>query len=326
MHKQWVKMTSARAQRAYYYNTETGESTWRAPGSKIQAHYNRMAQETKRQRNLDDLLPVRNFHNWIKNCLISQHCRPKDRVVDFCCGKGGDLFKFKHSGVSEYCGYDFAQDAIQTAQNRAHSITFPVRFEVKDMSQALPAPRRLFDVVNAQFCLHYFWDTEERALAFLTNASRHLRPGGHLLATFTDEDVLRTTMSTIRQPGRAANSLYSIRIDSSTAPWKSVDSGTGDNGFGRRYTFTSGSSIRDSEEYAVPLRSLTELAGRVGLELASSENFHKYAYQQFTSPRCIESMRQFKVPSALKPHEWEVCRNYRTAVLVKRTSKRSRGE
>ncbi len=235
MHKQWVKVTSTRTQRSYYYNTETGESTWRAPGSKIQAHYNRMAQETKRQRNLDDLLPVRNFHNWIKNCLISQHCPPHARVVDFCCGKGGDLFKFKHCQVEEYCGYDFAQDAIQTAKIRAHSIAFPVSFEVRDMSRPIPPPARLFDLVNAQFCLHYFWSTEQRALAFLTNVSQHLRPGGHLLATFTDDDVLRTTTSTRRQPGRAGNSLYSIRIDSSTAPWKGVNSDTGDNGFGRRH-------------------------------------------------------------------------------------------
>ena len=269
MHKRWVKMNSTRAQRAYYYNTETGESTWRAPSAKIQAHYNRMAQETKQQRNMDDLLPVRNFHNWIKNCLISQHCRPGDRVVDFCCGKGGDLFKFKHCQVAGYCGFDFAQDAIQTAKIRAHSIAFPVQFVVHDMSQPLPAPAALFDIVNAQFCLHYFWDTEERALAFLTNASQHLKPGGHLLATFTDEDVLRVTTSTRRRPGRAGNSLYSVRMDAAAGE------------LGRRYRFTSGSAIQDSEEYAVPLASVRALADRVGLALEASENFHTYAYRQF---------------------------------------------
>ena len=306
MHKQWAKVWSASAKRHYYYNNETGESTWRPPGTKIQVHYNRMAQETPQQRQMDDMLPVRNFHNWLKNSLIQTYCREGFRILDLCCGKGGDIFKYKHCKVAEYHGVDFAEAAIQTARMRANSITFPVHLDVHDMHQRLPSTHP-FDLVSAQFCLHYFWSTEKHAVTFLQSVAENLRPGGYFLATFTDEDVLRTTTSTLRHPGQAGNSLYSVRMKD------------GEGAFGRRYHFSSGSSIQNSEEYLVSMASLQGLAERCGLELVESDNFHVYAYKQFESEDCVRTLQQFKVP-ALKPHEWEVSRNYRMAVFCKRQS------
>lgn len=45
---------------------------------------------------------------------------------------------------------------------------------------------RLFDVVSMQFCMHYAFESEEKARMMLANATRYLRPGGVLIGTIPD--------------------------------------------------------------------------------------------------------------------------------------------
>ena len=313
---EWTKLVSRQNPgRHYYYNIRTGESTWRAPSSKIAGHYNRMAGETAEQRKRDCAISVRNLHNWLKNMLLRSHCAEGDAVLDLCCGKGGDIFKFKHIGVSRYTGVDFADAAIQAARVRATSITFPIDLRVADLRQPLdlgPGGAQ-HDLVSAQFCMHYFWETEATAAAFMDNAAQHLRPGGHLVATLTDSEVLGIATSTKRCPGVAGNPLYRVRMCGG-------DSGAAAGEFGRRYLFSSGSTVKDSEEYLVSMASLRRLAEARGLDLVMSKNFHQYAYEQFLHPEAPELLEKFRVPPALNRDEWEVSRNYRAVVFRKRRS------
>ena len=311
--QEWVKLLSRHTDQHYYYNIQTGESTWRAPTSKISRHYNRVARETTHERKSDKMLPVRNLHNWLKNCIIRSRCAPGHSVLDLCCGKGGDIFKYKHLGISGYTGVDFAAAAVQTARARASSVAFPIELCVKDLRRPLqlrdPSPR---DVISAQFCLHYFWSSEDVASTFLESAARHLKPGGRLIATFTDEAVLRITASTERRPGSAGNPLYQLRM----GPAREGAAG----GFGQCYYFSSGSTVRDSEEYMVPLASLCAVAGKHGLDLLESQNFHQYAYDRMCDEREEQLLEKFRVPPCMTRDEWEVSRNYRVAVFVKRGS------
>ena len=314
--QEWVKLLSRHTDQHYYYNIQTGESTWRAPTSKISRHYNRVARETTHERKSDKMLPVRNLHNWLKNCIIRSRCAPGHSVLDLCCGKGGDIFKYKHLGVSRYTGVDFAEMAVSTARVRASSITFPIDLCVHDLKKPLvlkDASER--DLVSAQFCLHYFWGSEEVARTFMENVSTYLKPGGHFIATFTDQEVLSITTSTHRNPGRAGNSLYQIQFEPTE---------TAAGPFGCRYSFSSGSTVQDSEEYLVFVPSLRDLAREVGLTLVETKNFHEYAYEQFCDPECEKLLEQFRVPPALKRDEWEVTRNYRMAVFRKEDT-RSQG-
>jgi SAM-dependent methyltransferase len=48
----------------------------------------------------------------------------------------------------------------------------------------------LFDVVSMQFCMHYAFETEERARCMLDNVSRWLRPGGVFAGTIPNSGQL----------------------------------------------------------------------------------------------------------------------------------------
>ena len=50
---------------------------------------------------------MRNFNNWVKSVLIRIHLDeigPNADVLDLCCGKGGDLLKWKEGGISYLVG------------------------------------------------------------------------------------------------------------------------------------------------------------------------------------------------------------------------------
>ena len=42
---------------------------------------------------------MRNFNNWVKSVLIRTYIQPHITVMDLCCGKGGDLLKWKEGGI-----------------------------------------------------------------------------------------------------------------------------------------------------------------------------------------------------------------------------------
>ena len=42
---------------------------------------------------------MRNFNNWVKSVLIRSYLPPDATVLDLCCGKGGDLLKWKEGHI-----------------------------------------------------------------------------------------------------------------------------------------------------------------------------------------------------------------------------------
>lgn len=48
----------------------------------------------------------------------------------------------------------------------------------------------LFDVVSMQFCMHYAFESEDKARMMLSNAVRYLKPGGRLIGTIPDSSNL----------------------------------------------------------------------------------------------------------------------------------------
>jgi len=58
-------------------------------------------------------IAMREFHNWIKTNLINIYCSNK-RVLDTGIGRGGDIYKYYHSGVKYVVGIDIDNNGINS--------------------------------------------------------------------------------------------------------------------------------------------------------------------------------------------------------------------
>ena len=78
-------------------------------------YYNRKTRNTNTQA-------LRNFHNlYVKKKLIVGVCNPDDIMLDFACGKGGDLSKWRTSRLKYVLGLDLSRDNIQNQVDGACS-------------------------------------------------------------------------------------------------------------------------------------------------------------------------------------------------------------
>ena len=85
------------------YDDEHASKKFLDGNSQVVAHhYNKREEKGLAERNKSRIVYMRNFNNWIKSQLISEYLEKiKDnnfgrplRVLDMCCGKGGDLLKW----------------------------------------------------------------------------------------------------------------------------------------------------------------------------------------------------------------------------------------
>ena len=132
-------------------------------------------------------MSLRRVHNACKRRLI-QHCvnilqLPRGLadciVVDFACGRGGDLNKVM--GCKQYTGVDAADQALVELQRRAAELHMDVRVHLGDAAD-VPVTRCHLALCN--FALHYFCDTKEHCTALLHKISECLEPNAVFCGTY----------------------------------------------------------------------------------------------------------------------------------------------
>lgn len=83
----------------------------------VATHYNELKEKGRAERSKSRIFHMRNFNNWIKSVLINEYLtkvkqstRLGDplRVLDMCCGKGGDLLKWENSSITHLICTDIA--------------------------------------------------------------------------------------------------------------------------------------------------------------------------------------------------------------------------
>ena len=79
-------------------------------GKVVAKHYNDLKESGLEERNKSRIVYLRNFNNWIKSVCLAETLRTiRDHkgshhrlsVLDLCCGKGGDLLKWKKGNISK---------------------------------------------------------------------------------------------------------------------------------------------------------------------------------------------------------------------------------
>ncbi|KAI1387959.1 guanine-N(7)-methyltransferase [Hypoxylon trugodes] len=149
-------------------------------------------------------------------------------VLDIGCGKGGDLGKWQQAPqrVRLYVGLDPADVSIEQARERYRSMShrgggrggrgghrggrhhqhlFDGRFFVKDCYgesieeidiirqvgfDQSPIGRSGWDIVSMMFCMHYAFESEEKARTMLQNVSGALKKGGRFIGCIPNSDVI----------------------------------------------------------------------------------------------------------------------------------------
>ena len=81
---------------------------------------------------------MKNFHNlYVKSKLISCVANPGDLLIDFACGKAGDLNRWIHSKLGFVLGIDFSTDNLENRLNSACSRYLNAHKEHKKLPGAL---------------------------------------------------------------------------------------------------------------------------------------------------------------------------------------------
>ncbi|CCE90536.1 mRNA (guanine-N7)-methyltransferase TDEL_0B04070 [Torulaspora delbrueckii] len=276
----------------------------------VRQHYNeRTFIANRSRRNLSPIIKLRNFNNAIKYMLIDKYAKGGDVVLELGCGKGGDLRKYGAANISQFIGVDISNASIQEAHKRYQSmknLSFQVILITGDcFGESLgvavePFPDCKFpcDLVSVQFCLHYAFETEEKARRALLNVSKSLKVGGHFFGTLPDSEFIRYKLNkfdkTVEKPSWG-NSIYKVTFENNEYAKNDHEF---PSPFGQMYTYWLEDAIDNVPEYVVPFETLRSLADEYGLELEMQMPFNKFFVQEIPhwierfSPRMREGLQR----------------------------------
>ncbi|KAI0469183.1 mRNA capping enzyme [Xylaria cf. heliscus] len=236
--------------------------------------------------------------------------------------------------VQLYVGLDPADVSIDQAKDRYHNLgsqgggrggrggrggyrggrqqqhLFDARFFVKDCyGESLgdvdivrqvgfdPSPmgRSGFDIVSMMFCMHYAFETEEKARMMLQNVSSALKKGGRFIGCIPNSDVISDRVTKFNQriakknedpveegeapsedkeEGEAeetaewGNDLYRVRF-----PGKTPEDGIFRPPFGWKYNFFLDEAVEEVPEYVVPWEAFRAIAEDYNLEMQYHQSF-----------------------------------------------------
>lgn len=174
------------------------------------------------------------FHNWIKSNLIYTYMMYtynddiQTKVLDFGCGRGGDIQKFYYTEIELYVGidpdYDALVDSTDGALSRYKNLKkmhdrFPPMFFIQSNAGAIlqyeeqtriigkmntemrnnfekffkwdNSSRIMFDRANCQFAIHYLFSDQTTLDNFCQNLNMYLREGGYFVITTFDGNKVK---------------------------------------------------------------------------------------------------------------------------------------
>eukprot|EP00210_Caulerpa_lentillifera_P001474 g1414.t1 len=248
----------------------------------VKNHYNKQAntettkQEALQRRRQGPALPLKQFHNLIKNKLIRRFCYGVDKLLDFCCGRGGDIRKWEFAKV-KYCkGIDLSPKEIEEANRRftefkseSRNNQLSAEFESsdvlgRDIYEDKSAP---YDVITCFFALHYFMVTEAAIENLFLNISKNLKKGGYFISTCPDGKKVIGALMGSKHQGRLETKMLRIVQKWTTDSYQC---------FGSAFTCEITDTVTEGDEeshgsyeYLVFTTPLKHIGAKFGLKLVS---------------------------------------------------------
>ncbi|EFA03004.2 mRNA cap guanine-N7 methyltransferase [Tribolium castaneum] len=260
----------------------------------VATHYNLLEEKGLDERSKSRIVYMRNFHNWIKSMLINEYLtKIKDgkkhnapvRVLDMCCGKGGDLLKWRKGNITHLICSDIASVSLDQCRSRYNDMKerssrernggniYSIEYIAGDCSRVrlrekYTDPSMKLDLVSCQFAFHYSFESLPQAECMIRNASECLQPGGFFIGTIPDANDL------IARARRAdantfGNDVYQVHFDCDVNKPPL---------FGAKYNFHL-DGVVDCPEFLVHFPTLIKLARKYGLKFVKKEKFYDY-YEQ----------------------------------------------
>lgn len=246
--------------------------------AEIRKHYNSIEDKGKRGRERSRTINIRNTNNFIKASLIRLYAKKGSSVLDFGCGKGGDLLKYEKAGIDEYYGVDIAEVSVNDARARYRSMKrrFRASFKAQDAYGDSLELGKEFDLVSSQFSFHYAFSGDKCLETALGNVARHLRPGGHFIATIPCREIILERY----RLGRMSNEFYKIEVEKAKGtPIEEC----------KEYRFTLIDSVNNCIEYFIDFAKMVD-----GFKALSMELVERKGFIDFYEEECRKSPALFK--------------------------------
>ncbi|KAJ5078182.1 mRNA cap guanine-n7 methyltransferase [Anaeramoeba ignava] len=264
----------------------------------IQNHYDQKKQINDNKRKESPIIWMKTINNWVKSILIKKYTNPKDSVLDFCCGKGGDLKKWKYGLISNFVGADISKASIHDAIDR----------------------NIFFDIVSCQFSLHYSFQSESTVRKMLENVTCRLSKGGFFVGTVPNANWIVKKLRSI-DGLNFGNDIFSIKFIKSNEKMTDEEFKQNIPTFGAEYEFSLLDAIKPLSEFLIHFPSFEKIASEYGLKIVEKRTFHQFFYDQIEKPEGLELLQ--KMSSNLKGEipldQWEAIGIYMIFVFEKVT-------
>ncbi|XP_052866953.1 mRNA cap guanine-N7 methyltransferase [Anopheles cruzii] len=253
----------------------------------VASHYNKIEDRGIFERKKSNIFFMRNFNNWIKSCVIDKYSSlvknqmrtgSPFRVLDLCCGKGGDLLKWDNLQVTHLICTDIAAVSLEHCESRCKQTFgakegsrpgrkvefFTADATIQQLRTKYQDPSMKLQLVSCQFAFHYSFESFKQADCMLKNAAECLQEGFYFIGTIPDANEImkrqRTAMS-----DSFGNAIYNIKFlcDTDKPPL-----------FGAKYNFRL-DDVVDCPEFLVHFPTLEKLALRHGLRLVEKKRFEE---------------------------------------------------
>ncbi|KRZ67988.1 mRNA cap guanine-N7 methyltransferase [Trichinella papuae] len=256
--------------------------------SEIAEHYNRIPNSSRKDREKSRILHLRRLNNWIKSILIHEALHKvkserdrggKIRVLDLCCGKGGDLQKWKFGKIDQLTAVDIAQVSVSHCKERYSTLFtdeaqygyFKAEFlcldcSKEDLRKHLAEPDVQFDLCSCQFSLHYAFANLQQAERMLQNACQNLKIGGYFIGTIPDANFI-VSQCRSSADGRFRNSVCQIQMQNSTHDGPLPL-------FGANYDFQL-EGVVNCYEYLIYFPLLEKMLQELGMVLVWKKKFYE---------------------------------------------------
>uniref|UniRef100_A0AC35U015 mRNA cap guanine-N7 methyltransferase n=1 Tax=Rhabditophanes sp. KR3021 TaxID=114890 RepID=A0AC35U015_9BILA len=264
----------------------------------VSKHYNSVKEVGIDIRKESVIYHLRNFNNFIKSSVIQEFVSKlkeesfEGKFLDLCCGKGGDLKKWKMAGAKSVVMTDIAEVSLtqcvqryQETEGKNRNPRYPT-FEISvihadsslvRLNDFIPEEKKPFDLASCQFALHYAFETEAKARQMIQNATENLKEGGYFVGTIPNANLI---LSLLRKEKKLffENKVCKVTYLGEETNMKSEEENLKDLMetniplFGSKIDWRL-DDVVNCPEYLVHIPLLTKLMEECGMELVYCKRF-----------------------------------------------------